>query len=152
VTSPESIKAAAAQVRKTHGDPTVLINNAGIGTEGLIVEKPEATIRKIFEVNTMAHFWTVKEFMPSMLKRNHGHIITVASAASFVSCGEMVDYSCTKASALAFHEGLAQEIRLWHGAKKVRTRYAQKSTSGRMRFLTESRQHHPSDLGQNRPH
>lgn len=122
VTSSEEVKAVAAEIRKAHGDPTVLINNAGIGREGTILDKPEAIIRKTFEVNTLAHFVTVKEFLPSMIRRNHGHIVTVASAASFVAIGEVVDYACTKASALAFHEGLTQELRYWHGAKKVRTR------------------------------
>ncbi|CRG91273.1 Short-chain dehydrogenase/reductase family 16C member 6 [Talaromyces islandicus] len=121
VTSTDSVKAVGAKVRKEHGDPTVLINNAGIGHEGPILDKPEGTIRKVFEVNTLSHWWTVKEFLPAMVKRNHGHIITIASAASFVGLGEMTDYSCSKASALAFHEGLTQEIRLWYKAKKVRT-------------------------------
>lgn len=64
----------------------------------------------------------VKEFLPSMIRDNHGHVITVASMASFVTVGEMVDYACTKASALAFHEGLGQELRYWYKAPKVRTR------------------------------
>lgn len=79
-------------------------------------------IRLTFEVNILAHFWTVKEFLPSMIKRNHGHVITIASMASFAALGEMVDYSCSKVGALAFHEGLTQEIRHWYGAKKIRTR------------------------------
>jgi short-subunit dehydrogenase len=57
-----------------------------------------------------------------MLKRNHGHVITIASAGSYIGMGEMTDYSGSKASALAFHEGLTQEIRLWYRARKVRTR------------------------------
>ena len=111
-----------ARIRADHGDPTVLINNAGVGKEGSILEKPESVIRAVFEVNTISHYWTVREFLPAMLKGNHGHIITIASAGSFLGLGEMTDYSCSKASALAFHEGLTQEIRLWHKAKKVRTR------------------------------
>ena len=47
----------------------------------------------------------------------------MANMASFITVGEMVDCACTKASALAFHEGLTQEIRHWYGATKVRTRY-----------------------------
>lgn len=122
VTSTESVKVVGEKVRKEHGDPTVLINNAGIGHEGPILHKPEGTIRKVFEVNTLAHWWTVREFLPAMVKHNHGHIVTIASAASFLGLGEMADYSCSKASALSFHEGLTQEIRLWYKAKKVRTR------------------------------
>jgi short-subunit dehydrogenase len=63
----------------------------------------------------------VNEFVPSMIEKNHGHIITTASMASFISLGGMTDYACTKASALAFHEGLAQELKYYHKAPKVRT-------------------------------
>lgn len=63
----------------------------------------------------------VKEFVPSMIQKNHGHVITTASMASFVALGGMTDYACTKASALAFSEGLAQELKYYHNAPKVRT-------------------------------
>lgn len=123
VTSTASVKALGAHIRNDHGDPTVLINNAGIGKEGTILDKSEEFVRKVFEVNTLAHWWTVQEFLPSMLRRNHGHVVNIASAGSFLGVGEIVEYSCSKASALAFHEGLTQEIRLWYKAPKVRTRY-----------------------------
>jgi short-subunit dehydrogenase len=113
----------AAQIRADHGDPTVLVNNAGVGHDGTILEEPEAKIRQTFEVNIMSHFWMVREFLPSMVKNNHGHVITVASMASFVALGEMADYCASKAGALAFHESLTQELRLWYNAPKVRTRY-----------------------------
>lgn len=71
----------------------------------------------------MSHFWMVKEFLPAMIKNNHGHVITVASMASFAALGEMADYCGTKASAMAFHESLTQELRYWYNAPKVRTRY-----------------------------
>lgn len=42
-------------------------------------------IEKTMQVNTFAHFWTVKAFLPSMLKNNHGHIVTVASVLGMSS-------------------------------------------------------------------
>lgn len=122
VTSREVVKDVAGQIRKDHGHPTILINNAGVGFPGTILDEPDEKIRLTMEVNTLSHFWTVKEFLPNMIQRDHGHIVTVASMASFVSFGETVDYTCSKASALAFHEGLTQEVRHWYGSKKVRTR------------------------------
>ncbi|OKO97743.1 hypothetical protein PENSUB_9669 [Penicillium subrubescens] len=56
-----------------------------------------------------------------MVKQNHGHILTVASMASFVTQGKNVSYACTKAAALSFHEGLAQELKHRYNAPKVRT-------------------------------
>jgi short-subunit dehydrogenase len=123
ITSSENIRNVAEKIRAAHGEPTVLVNNAGVGHDGSILDEPEAKIRQTFEVNTISHFFMVREFLPSMVKRNHGHVITIASMASFVALGEMVDYCCSKASALAFHEGLSQELRYWYNAPKVRTRY-----------------------------
>lgn len=123
ITSSDNISAVAQQIRADHGDPTVLVNNAGVGHDGSILDEPEAKIRQTFEVNTISHFLLVREFLPFMISRNHGHVITVASMASFISLGEMVDYCCSKASALAFHEGLGQELKTWYNAPKVRTRY-----------------------------
>jgi NADP-dependent 3-hydroxy acid dehydrogenase YdfG len=122
ITSSADIAAVAATIRKNHGEPTVLVNNAGVGHDGTILEEPESKIRQTFEVNTLSHFLMVKEFLPAMIKANHGHVVTIASLASFVALGEMVDYCCSKASALAFHEGLRQELRYWYNAPNVRTR------------------------------
>lgn len=122
ITSSKSIKDIADKIRRDHGDPTVLINNAGLGFADTILDVPEERLRKTFEVNNISQFLMVKEFLPNMIRNNHGHIITIASMASFVTLGEMVDYGCTKAGVLAFHEGLAQELRHWHKAPRVRTR------------------------------
>ncbi|KAH8808497.1 hypothetical protein F5884DRAFT_792437 [Xylogone sp. PMI_703] len=121
VTSRAELAETAAQIRKEHGDPTVLINNAGVGSGGSILDKSENAIRKIFDVNTISHWWTVKEFLPAMIKKNHGHVITMASAAAYISVAQMVDYSCTKASALAFHEGLSSELKYIYKADQVKT-------------------------------
>lgn len=122
ITNSSSLKTVGDKIRQTHGEPTVLVNNAGVGHDGTILEEPEDKIRQTFEVNTVSHFMTVREFLPDMIKKNHGHVITVASMASFMALGEMVDYCCTKSSALAFHEGLRQELKFWYHAPKVRTR------------------------------
>lgn len=122
ITTTDSIKKVASSIRRDVGEPTVLINNAGVGYDGTILDEPEELIKRTFNVNIISHFLTVKEFLPNMIKNNHGHIITIASMASFVAVGEMADYSCSKAAALAFHETLTQELRYWYNARKVRTR------------------------------
>lgn len=74
------------------------------------------------DVNLLSHFWTVREFLPSMIQKDHGHIITIASATSFITIGQIADYTCSKAAAVAFHEGLTQELKYWYKSKKIRTR------------------------------
>jgi all-trans-retinol dehydrogenase (NAD+) len=115
------ISAVTKVIRKEHGDPTVLINNAGISVSRPLLNETEEQIRRVFDVNTISHFFTVKEFLPAMVKQNHGHIVTVASMSSYSVHAANIDYGCSKASALAFHEGLAQEIKSRYNAPKVRT-------------------------------
>lgn len=81
----------------------------------------ETLVRKVFDVNIISHFLLLKEFLPAMVTQNHGHIVTLASMASFMVQASNVDYACTKAATLAFHEGLNQELKLLYKAPAVRT-------------------------------
>ncbi|KAI9038615.1 NAD(P)-binding protein [Aspergillus affinis] len=121
ITNVEDLQATAKRIRSEHGDPTVLINNAGTGSGRPILEIPTAQAQKVFNVNIVSHFLLIQEFLPSMVSRNHGHVVTMASTASFLTQGANVDYSCTKAAALSFHEGLGQELRFVYKAPSVRT-------------------------------
>ena len=76
-----------------------------------MLEQTEEQIRSTFNVNIIAHFLMVREFVPHMIQQNHGHVVTIASLASFLSHAENVPYCCSKSAALAFHEGLAQELK-----------------------------------------
>lgn len=121
VTNSEAIKSAAEKIRKELGEPTVLVNNAGVGHAKDILKETEAEIRLTIGVNLLSHFLMFREFAPAMIKKNHGHIVTVASMASFMCQASNVDYACTKAGVLAFHEGIGQELRFRYNAPAVRT-------------------------------
>lgn len=121
LTDSEHIKSVARRVRSEHGDPTVLINNAGTQSNKPILELSESELHTTFDVNILAHFLLVKEFLPAMVSNNHGHIVAVASLASYMTRAINVDYACTKSAALAFHEGLGQELRHLYHAPGVRT-------------------------------
>lgn len=69
----------------------------------------------------LCHFTLVREFLPAMVARNHGHVMTIASTGSFYSQAQNVAYASSKAAAMAFHEGLGQELRTRFNARKVRT-------------------------------
>jgi all-trans-retinol dehydrogenase (NAD+) len=98
-----------------------LINNAGVGCPHPLLDVTEETIRRTFDVNLISHFLITKEFLPALVKANHGHVVTIASLASFLSISPTITYSCTKAGAMAFHEGLANELIVRYDAPKVRT-------------------------------
>lgn len=121
LTSFKAIKEAADKIKKELGTPTILINNAGLGIGKPIIQETDEELEKIFRVNLMCQWITVREFLPGMIKAKKGHIMTVASMASFVGVAGIVDYCATKAGALAFHEGLTQEIRHLYKAPFIST-------------------------------
>lgn len=121
ITSPSQIASAATEIRKDVGEPTILVNNAGVARGKNILDATEKDVRFTFDVNALAHYWLAKEFVPSMVAANHGMVVTVASLASFVTAPNMVDYASTKAAAMSFHEGLTSELKTRYNAPKVRT-------------------------------
>ncbi|KAF4415969.1 short-chain dehydrogenase reductase [Fusarium acutatum] len=121
LTDSEGISSVADQIREDHGNPTVLINNAGFAELKSILDLPESYFKNIFDVNLLAPYLLTKQFLPSMIKRDHGHIVNIASQASFATQATNVAYGSTKVGLLAFHEGLAQELRHIYRAPRVRT-------------------------------
>ncbi len=104
------IEVTAARVLQECGPVDILINNAGVVTGRPLLEAREVDIRRTFDVNTLAHFWTVRAFMPVMLERGSGHIVTVASAAGLVAAPKLTDYSASKFAAVGFDEALRLEL------------------------------------------
>jgi short-subunit dehydrogenase len=119
--SPTSITSAASSIRSAFGNPTVLINNAGCARGKTILNTTEFDLRLTFNVNTLSHYFLTQQFLPSMIERNHGMIVTVASLAGYIAAPSMVDYASSKSASIAFHEGLAAELATVYNAPKVRT-------------------------------
>jgi all-trans-retinol dehydrogenase (NAD+) len=89
-----------------------LINNAGILNSHTILNTPDEYLKKIFDVNVLSNWYTTKAFWPDMLRENKGHVVTVASVASFLGVAGLADYTASKAAVLSFHEGTCPTSRL----------------------------------------
>lgn len=111
LTDNKAVYALAGRVKSQCGSVWCLVNNAGIVTGTPFMETDDARIVKTFEVNTFAHFWTCKAFLQDMLDANDGHLVSIASVASFFAAPQMVDYAASKFAARGFAEGLRMELR-----------------------------------------
>ncbi len=92
------VYALATKVQEEIGDVTILINNAGI-VSGIKLFDPkcnDAFMEKTMQVNTIAHFWTTKAFVPKMIENNHGHFVTIASVAGMLGVNGLADYCASK--------------------------------------------------------
>ena len=111
VTDRTRVYAVGEQVLSDFGQVDILINNAGIVSGKKLLDSDDALMEKTVQVNTVSHFWTLKAFLPGMLERNHGHIITIASMAGIQGTAGLVDYCASKYGAVGTAESLRQELR-----------------------------------------
>ncbi|TKY86280.1 hypothetical protein EX895_005105 [Sporisorium graminicola] len=120
MTDYDSILAASKQIEKDLGPVTILVNNAGVANDGhSIVEFEPKRTKLTLEVNLLSQFYTLKIFLPHMIRTNHGHIMAVASAASFIMPAGGADYGASKAGVLSLHETLQLELQLLHQSPGV---------------------------------
>ena len=89
----------------------ILINNAGFVTGKYILDAPDELIERTYQVNILSHFWLVKHFLPRMLERDSGHIVSIASAGGLAATPRMTDYCSSKFAAVGFDESLRLELR-----------------------------------------
>lgn len=125
ITLETSIAESAAVLRKTFGDPTILINNAGIATPHTILDTLAGFLNRIFAVNAIALWLMTKEFLPSMIREDKGHIANISSVTAYMALPSMVDYCASKAASLTFHEGLNCELETKYKASGVVTTIVQ---------------------------
>jgi all-trans-retinol dehydrogenase (NAD+) len=119
VTDREAVYAAAKVLTTELAPVDILVNNAGIVSGSSFLDTPDEKLIKTMEVNSMSHFWTCKAFLPTMIARNSGHLVTVASAAALIGVRGLADYSASKFASFGFHESLRMELRSQKSAVKT---------------------------------
>ena len=106
-----ALQVTCAEVQASRGGVDILINNAGIVSGKTLLECSDEAIERTFQVNALALFWTVRAFLPGMMKAGRGHIVTVASAAGLAGTSRLVDYCSSKSAAVGFDESLRMELK-----------------------------------------
>jgi short-subunit dehydrogenase len=110
VSSRDSVYDTAKRVIDEHGPIDILINNAGVVSGRPLLEISDAEIERTFGVNALAPIWTTRAFLPTMIERDRGHIVTIASAAGLIGAPKMTDYAASKHAAIGFDDALRSEL------------------------------------------
>jgi all-trans-retinol dehydrogenase (NAD+) len=96
ITDKNLVYKTASKVREEVGIVNILINNAGIVSGKDFLQIPDEKIIQTFNVNVISHFWLIKAFLPDMIERNSGHLVSVASIAGLVGVSGLTDYCASK--------------------------------------------------------
>lgn len=109
-----------SKVLKEVGDVTILVNNAGIMPQHEILKHAEGEIRRIFDINVLAHFWMYQAFLPKMIEKNIGHLVSISSIAGLCGLNNLVPYCSSKFAVRGAMESLSEELRAHsNGTSKV---------------------------------
>jgi len=117
----EEVEAVSKKIAEEIGHPTVLINNAGVVQGKLILDLQPEEVKETFDVNVLAHYWTLKAFLPDMIKNKAGHIFTIGSVMGLVGSAQMSDYCASKAAIVALNESLRYELDNRYKTPDIRT-------------------------------
>ncbi|EMD00883.1 hypothetical protein BAUCODRAFT_118611 [Baudoinia panamericana UAMH 10762] len=120
ITDQSAVKELAAQVKEAHGAASILINNAGVYFRDDILTVPSDKLHKTFNVNIISHYYMLQAFLPDMIKAKKGHVVSLASMASFVGVPFFGTYTNTKAAVLNLHESLQRETRVLHNTPEIK--------------------------------
>jgi len=104
------VEQMAKQVYKKWGRIDVLINNAGIVKDGLLIRYEEYDWDEVMRVNLKGCFNTVKSFVPFMISSGGGHIIHISSYSGLKGKAGQAAYSASKASVIGLTVTLAKEL------------------------------------------
>ncbi len=105
-----ALPALAARLRKEFGPIYGLVNNAGIGTAGVLATMPDDDIEKLIRLNTLSPVLLTKYISRAMLADGRGRIINIASIVADTGFSGLSVYAATKASLVGFTRSLAREL------------------------------------------
>lgn len=97
-------------LRKEFGPIYGLVNNAGLGTSGVLAIMRDEDIEKLVRLNTLAPMILSKYVLRSMMSQRSGRIVNVASIVATTGYSGLSAYSATKASLIGFTRSLAREV------------------------------------------
>jgi len=98
---------AASAVISSDGNLDILVNNAGIGHVGTLLETEPEDLDRLYRVNVRGVFQLTKAFLPSMIEREYGVIVNIASIGGVVGLRDRLAYCTTKFAVVGFTKSLA---------------------------------------------
>ncbi|MCW8988185.1 MAG: 3-oxoacyl-ACP reductase FabG [Gammaproteobacteria bacterium] len=110
VTDQDSITGTVKQITDDFGTPTILVNNAGITRDNLVMRMKDDEWEDIMNTNLTSIFKVSKACLRGMMKAKKGRIISIASVVGVTGNAGQANYSAAKAGVIGFSKSLAREV------------------------------------------
>ncbi|WP_280771288.1 3-ketoacyl-ACP reductase [Salipaludibacillus daqingensis] len=111
VSQEKEVRKAVKDIENKLGNLDILINNAGVGTNGTFQELPTTEWDKVLSTNVMGVVHVTKAVLPGMIEKNRGDIINISSMSGLKGTKGSSAYSASKFAVIGLSESLMQEVR-----------------------------------------
>ena len=98
------------EVKDVFGSIDILINNAGITKDGLLIRMTEKDFEDVLDINLKGTFNTTKEVSKIMIKQRYGKIINISSVVGITGNAGQCNYAASKAGVIGFSKSIAREL------------------------------------------
>ncbi|MET0065504.1 MAG: 3-oxoacyl-ACP reductase FabG [Candidatus Thiodiazotropha sp.] len=110
VSDPASVEACIAQITETYGTPTILVNNAGITQDNLLMRMKDEEWEQVIHTNLSSVYRLSKSVLRGMMKARKGRIISISSVVGSMGNAGQTNYAASKAGIEGFTRSLAREV------------------------------------------
>ncbi len=110
VTQAAAVEALLEDLENSHGSPTILVNNAGIARDGLLLRMAEADWDAIIDTNLKSVYRLSRGCLRAMMKARKGRIINISSVVAATGNPGQTNYAAAKAGIIGFTRALAREV------------------------------------------
>ena len=110
MTDTASIDAAVGEVEQQLGPVEVLVANAGLSRDALIISMKEDDFAAVLDANLTGAFRVTKRVVRGMLKQRRGRIVLMSSVVALLGSGGQTSYAASKAGLIGFGRSLAREV------------------------------------------
>ena len=110
ITDPAAVEAAFVQIEAAHGPVEVLVANAGITADTLVLRMSEEDWSSVIDTNLTGSFRLAKRATKGMLRLRRGRIIFISSVVGLLGSAGQVNYAASKAGLVGMARSLAREL------------------------------------------
>ena len=110
ITDPEQVEAAFVAVEAAHGPVEILVANAGITKDGLLMRMSEDDWDAVIDTNLTGTFRVVKRAVRPMMKQRFGRIVLMSSVVGMLGSAGQVNYSASKAGLVGMARSVSREL------------------------------------------
>lgn len=110
VADAQSIQTLLDEINEQHGGVDILINNAGITRDNLLLRMKDDEWQDIMDTNLTAIFKLSKAVLKGMMKKRHGRIVNVGSVVGSTGNAGQANYAAAKAGVIGFSKSMAREV------------------------------------------